>query len=120
MENDLVSNKKCSHLKKHPYCSVCGAVKSLKIDRARPLGFYTNLLRDIRSYLERQNKLTGGIVPKLTTPQMRLIIKELHEHPDFEDDFIRNRTEQIRMFVEVLRKYRPDLQEGLIMEIIEA
>jgi len=118
LDNDLESNKKTSQLKKHPYCKECGLVKSLRIDRAKPLGFYTNILRDLREYLQRQNKKTGGVVAKLSAVQMRLIIKELRDMGDFEDDFIRNRRAQIKIFVKVVKKHRPDLHEEMILHYV--
>lgn len=118
LENRQPSLEKTSQLKKTPHCEVCGVVKSLRIDRAKPIGFYTNILRDLRQYLDRENKRTGGIIKKLTAVEMRLIIRELRGLPDFEDDFVRNRRAQIDIFVEVLRKFRPDLAAELIREYI--
>ena len=118
MDNKRPSLEKTSQLKKTPHCEVCGVVKSLRIDKAKPIGFYTNVLRDLRKYLEQENKRTGGIIKKLTAVEMRLIIKELRELPDFEDDFVRNRRAQIEIFIAVVKKYRPDLAEELIQQFI--
>jgi len=118
VENEVVSIKKTQHLKKHPYCEACGLVKSIRMDRAKPLGFYTNVLSDIRDYLQKENRRTRGAMPKLTSTQMRLIINELEELPDFEDDFVRNRREQVDIFVQVVKKHIPQMSEELIRSFI--
>ncbi len=119
MDNKRASNEKTTQLKKTPYCEACGVVKSLRIDRAKPIGFYTNVLRDLRMYLEKENKRTGGIIKKLTAVEMRLIIKEMRNHENFEDDFIRNRRTQIELFIQLVRKFRDDLDEEVIRQFIE-
>ena len=74
VENEVVSIKKTQQLKKHPYCENCGLVKSIRMDRAKPIGFYTNVLADIRDYLSKEHRRTRGFMTKLTSVQMRIII----------------------------------------------
>ena len=118
VENEVVSIKKTQQLKKHPYCENCGLVKSIRMDRAKPLGYYTNVLADIRDYLSKEHRRTRGFMPKLTSAQMRIIINELAEMPDFEDDFIRNRREQADIFVKMIKKHVPQMSEELIRSFI--
>jgi hypothetical protein len=118
VENEVVSIKKTNQLKKHPYCENCGLVKSIRMDRAKPIGFYTNVLSDIKDYLYKENRRTRGFMPKLTATQMRLIIDELEELPDFEDDFVRNRREQSDIFVKIVKKHIPQMSEELIRSFI--
>jgi len=120
VENEILSIRKTQQLKKHPYCETCGLVKSIRMDRAKPIGFYTNVLSDLRYYMEKEHKRTRGIFPKMTSAQMRLIINELSELPDFEDDFVRNRREQASMFVAVVKKHFPGLSEDLVRSFILA
>jgi hypothetical protein len=118
VENEVVSIKKTNQLKKHPYCESCGLVKSIRMDRAKPIGFYTNVLSDIRDYLSKEHRRTRGVMPKMANTEMRLIIKELEELPDFEDDFIRNRREQVDIFVKIVKKHIPQMSEELIRSFI--
>lgn len=118
VENEVISIKKTQQLKKHPFCENCGLVKSIRMDRAKPIGFYTNIISDIRDYLSKEHRRTRGFMPKMTAVQMRVIINELAELPDFEDDFIRNRREQVDIFVKIMKKHVPQMSEELIRSFI--
>lgn len=119
LDNGQTSLEKTSQLKMTPHCEVCGVVKSLRIDKAKPIGFYTNILRDLKQYLDKEHKRTGGIIKRFTAVEMRLIIKKLRDLPDFEDDFVRNRRAQIRIFLKVVREYRPDVSEEQVLQYVE-
>jgi hypothetical protein len=75
-------------LKPHPYCIHCGMVKNITSDRAKPRGYYTNMLAKL----------------PITKVQMRLIIKEL-ECVDFDDLYCMTRSDQEKIFRRVVRKY---------------
>jgi len=75
-------------LKPHPYCIHCGVVKNIASDRAKSMGYYTNMLAKL----------------PITKVQMRLIIKEL-ERVDFDDLYSMTRSDQEEMFSRVVRKY---------------
>ncbi|MBC8521971.1 MAG: hypothetical protein H8D26_08315 [Methanomicrobia archaeon] len=76
-------------LKPHSYCIRCGVVKNISDDKAKPIGYYTNMLAKM---------------PMITKVQMRLIVKEL-ENLDFDDAYFMTRTEQERIFSSVVQKY---------------
>jgi len=75
-------------LKPHSYCIHCGGVKNISSDRAKPMGYYTNILARM----------------PITKVQMRLIIKEL-ESMDFEDAYSMTGSEQEKVFSSVVQKY---------------
>ena len=75
-------------LKPHSYCIHCGVVKNISADRAKPMGYYTNILA------------RRGI----TKVQMRLIVKEL-ENADFDDSYSMTGSEQEKVFSSVVQKY---------------
>ena len=75
-------------LKPHSYCILCGVVKNVSPDRAKPMGYYTNILARL------------GI----TKVQIRLIAKEL-ERMDFDDIYFMTRSEQEEVFISVVQKY---------------
>ena len=75
-------------LKPHSYCIQCGVVRNISANRAKPMGYYTNILARL------------GI----TKVQMRLIVKEL-ERLDFDDAYFMTRTEQEKIFSSVVQKY---------------
>ena len=75
-------------LKPHPYCIHCGVVKNISVDRAKPMGYYMNILA-------RQG---------ITKVQIRLIVKEL-ERLDFDDAYSVTRPEQEEVFLNVVQKH---------------
>ena len=75
-------------LKPHSYCIHCGIVKNISPDRAKPMGYYTNILTRM----------------SITKVQMRLIIKEL-ESMDFDDAYFMTKSEQEKVFRRVVQKY---------------
>ena len=75
-------------LKPHSYCVRCGVVKNISPDRAKPMGYYTNILARL------------GI----TKVQIRLIAKEL-ERTDFDDVYSMMRSEQEKVFINAVKTY---------------
>ena len=75
-------------LKPHPYCIHCGMVKNISTDRAKPMGYYTNMLARM----------------SITKVQMRLIVKEL-ECICFDDPYSLTRSDQEKVFNHVVQKY---------------
>jgi len=76
-------------LKPHSYCIHCGIVRNTSADRAKPMGYYMNIL---------------ARMPMITKVQIRLIVKEL-ESRDFDDAYSMTRSEQEKIFSSVVKKY---------------
>ncbi len=85
-------------LKSHPYCLQCGVVKNISSDRARPLGYYMNILSHL------------GI----TKVQTRLIAKEMEDLGDFDDAFSISSFLQEQIFIRIVKKYS-SLSENAII-----
>ena len=79
-------------LKPHSYCIYCGVVKNMSSDRAKRMGYYTNILARL----------------EITKVQIRLIAKEL-ERMDFDFDFGNDnsmtRSQQEKLFIRAVKKY---------------
>jgi len=95
-------------LQPHPCCKYCGAVKNISSDRARGMGYYTNILSELAIYLKRKGK-------KITKAQIRLIIKELEKIDGFDDTYVMFGTVQRSLFVDTVRRYT-----GLSRSLIES
>jgi len=80
--------EKSRGLKPHSYCIHCGIVKNISDYKAKPMGYYTNILARL------------GI----TKVQIRLIVKEL-ENRDFDDTYSMTKSEQEKIFSSVVKKY---------------
>ena len=48
-----------NHIKKHPYCEECGTIKNIGGDKAKSIGYYTDVLTAIRENINR--KIPGRI-----------------------------------------------------------
>ncbi len=92
----------------HPVCRECGAVKNISGDRARGMGYYANVLSEIKKHLESR----GG---KLSQAQIRLIMRELESSEYFNDTYTLLGSVQRSMFTRVVQKYT-----GLSRSFIEA
>ena len=76
-------------LKAHPYCLECGAIKNLSSDRARPIGYFMNVLSNL----------------SIAKVQTRLIAKELESLSGFDDAFSISEFAQEQIFINVVKKY---------------
>ena len=91
---------------KRSYCVKCGKIRYLGSARAKKMGFYINLLKDIqrKSDVLYKRKVTKH---RLTQVQIRLILKELREDEFFSDQFCNHRYSQWEKFRKTLMKYCP-------------
>ncbi|MEM2976482.1 MAG: hypothetical protein QXW06_02345 [Thermoplasmata archaeon] len=89
-------------IQRFPYCKKCGALKNVSSDKAKLLGWFTNLLHRINYNIA----LSHG---KLTQAQQRLIIAEIEKVQDFEDRYQMTRSAQLDIFFVAIHKIRPDL-----------
>ena len=76
-------------LKPHSYCIHCGVVRNISPDRAKPMGYYMNILARL------------GI----TKVQIRLIAKELERIQDFDNVNSMTRSEQEEVFINAVKKH---------------
>jgi hypothetical protein len=91
----------------HPWCSDCGEVKYIGPDRGKGIGYYVNILSDIK---KRKKKA-------VTDVQMRLIVKELEGIHDFEDFYTMSLHSQERIFVDAVARYT-NLREEFIEDFL--
>jgi hypothetical protein len=85
-------------LKAHPYCIECGMIKSISSDRARPLGYYMNILSSLR----------------ISKVQTRLIAKEMEDLGDFDDAFSISLFLQEQNFIRIVKKYSSISEKAII------
>ncbi|MFQ5802869.1 MAG: hypothetical protein ACE5JQ_08260 [Candidatus Methylomirabilales bacterium] len=100
-------------MRPHVFCLTCGKVKNLHGPRARRLGFYLSGLAALRGYLGRSPE--HG---KMTQSQGRLITKSLEELREFEDSYDLGVDIQGRIYLEAVKRVRPDLEEELVLRLL--
>lgn len=98
---------------RHPYCVVCGTIRSLTWPQARPRGFFVSGLAALKDYLERTH---AG--PKLPQVQSHLLSRRLLARQEFEDAYGTPGDVQLHAYVDVVRSVRPDLDEELIVRLL--
>lgn len=103
-----------AQIKRHPYCEDCGVVKNISGDKAKSIGFYTNVLVAMGEFINNRPIL----MPKFTKTQIRLIAKELESNDLFQDTYGTNLNVQKDKFIDEVRKYRPDLSEDFIKSFL--
>lgn len=101
-----------SPAQKRSYCRKCGKIKYIGSARARKMGFYVNLLKEIQRKSEVLHR-RGITRHRLTQVQIRLILKELNEDEFFLDTFCTHSYSQWDRFRETLRKYCPLPEEAI-------
>ena len=102
-------------LRRHPYCASCGVVDVVGADRGLPLGHFINVLSVLSYELDR---LAPHVAP-LTRAQRGLIVREMESLPVFADPFGISRTVQLDFFLDSVHKYRTDLSQRLIHDIVD-
>ena len=100
-------------MRPHAFCVTCGKVKTLDGPRARALGFFLSGLSALKENLERDGQRF-----KMTQTQSRLISKELERFGEFEDTYGLALGAQVRLYLETVRRIRPDLEEELVIRLL--
>lgn len=91
---------------RRPYCKKCGRLKYMGSAPAKKMGFYINLLKEIQKKLEAMHR-RKATRHRLTSVQIRLIIKDLEKDDFFLDRFSNQRYSQYDFFKMTLQKYCP-------------
>jgi len=86
------------------YCKVCGRLKYNGSANAKDLGFYINVLKELKQKVDVLYK-RKAIGHRLTQAQIRLIIKELGEDEDFLDGFSNQKYSQYEFFKSTIKKH---------------
>ncbi|MBN1389161.1 MAG: hypothetical protein JXA22_00805 [Candidatus Thermoplasmatota archaeon] len=107
-----ISERMHSPAQKRTYCKKCGKIKYMGSARAKKMGFYVNLLKEIQRKAEVLNR-RGITKHRLTHVQVRLILKELQDDEFFSDAFCTHQYSQWDRFKATLRKYCPLPEEAI-------
>ncbi|MEF8874546.1 MAG: hypothetical protein V5A88_07760 [Candidatus Thermoplasmatota archaeon] len=113
----LLRKKSKMTLAPHPYCSKCGLVRNIGPDRPRKIGYYIEKLSELERYLEKEDSKGGK--SKLTEAQKRLIVKDMENQEVFKDLYGVLASTQADKFIEIIQKYRPDIEKRVIKYNLE-
>jgi len=81
-----------------PVCCKCGTLKNVSIDRGKGIGFYINILAEMRRRLEKETF-------KVSDSQIRLIINEIKKADGFDDTYWIRGSIQKSIFIKSVQKY---------------
>jgi len=111
------SERKHSPQQPRLYCKKCGRLKYTGSALAKDLGFYVNLLNEIKQRIDALHK-RGRARSKITQSQIRLIINDLKTDDDFLDAFSNQMYTQYEFFKTCVKR-RCDIDEYIIDDIYE-
>jgi hypothetical protein len=100
-------------MRPHTFCVSCGKVRTLDGPTARSLGFYLSGLSALKEHLKRSTHRF-----KMTQTQSRLISKDLEQLTEFEDAYGLALGAQIHLYLEAVRRIRPDLEQELVLRLL--
>jgi hypothetical protein len=111
------SERKHSPQQPRLYCKTCGRLQYTGSAIAKELGFYVNMLKEIKQKVDVLYK-RGKARSKMTQVHMRLIIDDLRSDPDFLDAFSNQQYTQYDFFKACVMKHC-DIEEYVIDLIYE-
>ncbi len=100
-------------MRPHAYCVTCGRVRNTGGPPAKKLGFYLSGLSALKEDLGRSAKRE-----KMTQSQSRLITQALEGLEDFEDPYGLSLEVQAQLYVQAVKRVRPDLEDELVLRLL--
>ena len=99
-------------IKPHYFCTQCGEIEYLGLDRAKNYGYFSNIIGDIRRYLDMEYKKGSNV--RITSAILRLIMKELNRIDHFTDRFCQPFSAQKTEVKRILMGFLPGLSRNVI------
>ena len=99
---------------KRIYCLGCGAVKYQGSDKAKRIGFFTNLISRINEQVAKERRRGVKGLRPITEVQKRLMIREMESKDIFCDPWTATRKLQLVAFKKILKRHCPKLTDPLI------
>ena len=97
-----------STLDRHTFCRDCGAVRQLE-NRGRPLSYFIQGVANMVEFLNRRR------LGKITQAEARLMMKMVSDKRELADCFDATFEIQVESFTRVVRHFRPELSEDIVM-----
>lgn len=97
-----------STLDRHTFCKDCGAVRQLE-NRGRPLSYFIQGVANIVEFLNRRR------LGKITQAEARLMMRMVSDERDLADCYDTTFEIQVHSFMRVVRHFRPELSEDIVM-----
>ena len=91
----------------HTYCLECGLVRQPE-NRGRPSSFFIQGVANLVADMSMHN------CGKITQAEARLMVKAIRECPDLNDTYSITIDQQISRFLQITRKFRPNLTDEMI------
>ncbi len=106
-------HEEAATMRLHGYCTDCGAVRSRRPMRGRPMGYFQQALANLMTSLEDRPRY-----PKLAQVHRHLIAKDIESIPEFADPYSMDFETQRKIFVDSVQRYRADLPIDLVEEVL--
>lgn len=98
---------------KRVYCLGCGNIKYQGSDKAKRLGYFTNLIARINEMVEKERKRGVKGLRSITVVQKRLMVREMESDDTFSDTWSSTGKLQIARFKKLIKRHCPMINERL-------
>jgi len=109
-------DKKENHTpaQKRIFCLGCGSVKYQGSDKAKRIGFFTNLMSKINQQIIKEHRRGVKGLRRITEVQKRLMVREMEADEIFSDNWISTHKLQVQAFKRLLKRHCPMFTDSLI------
>ncbi len=101
------------------FCLRCGLVRNVGSDRARPIGYWVQVVIRIRNALEREHRRSPHAIAKLPAAQVRLILRDILSTPGFDDPYAMTKSAQVDLVLRAIHRIRPDVPRAIVEDALE-
>ncbi|HEX9708650.1 MAG TPA: hypothetical protein VGB42_01535 [Candidatus Thermoplasmatota archaeon] len=101
------------------FCLRCGLVRNVGSDRARPIGYWVQVVIRIRNALEREHRRSPHAIAKLPAAQVRLILRDILSTPGFDDPYAMTKSAQVELVLGAIHRIRPDVPRAIVEDALE-
>jgi hypothetical protein len=101
------------------FCLRCGLVRNVGSDRARPIGYWVQVVIRVRAALEREHRRSPHAIAKLPSAQVRLILRDILQTPGFDDPYAMTKSAQVDLVLRAIHRIRPDVPRAIVEDALE-
>lgn len=99
---------------KRIYCLGCGHIKYQGSDRAKKIGYFTNIIARINEVIAKERKRGIRGLRPITVVQKRLMVREMEADESFTDTWSTTNRIQINIFKKIIKRHCPMINDRLM------
>lgn len=99
---------------KHLYCLGCGSIRYQGTDKAKRMGFFSNLISRVNEQIDKERRRGVKDLRAITAVQKRLMVREMESDDIFCDPWVSTHRLQMHAFKRILKRHCPRITDGII------